>query len=162
MLVGSVEMSNQQKPPEFSELFLLFPRLVTSLLQAEGPQWRPCGMLWARSVVTGTAPWWGVGGPVWGWTGLETSVLPPRAAGCCRHLCVSLHSCPGAHGLCTPLHAGPERAGSSVRAEIRISRNSVPSHQPLALSLSCCHHQLPQLATGTWDKWVKGPESPAL
>lgn len=43
-------MSNQQKPPEFSEIFLLFSCLVTSLLQAACPQW---GVGWSRDPVGG-------------------------------------------------------------------------------------------------------------
>lgn len=115
-------MSNQEKPPEFSELFLLFSCLVTSLLQAAGPQWGvgssrvSCGMLWARNVVTGRVCV-ALSGAGLAWTLLsflpelrgaadtsDSPCIPVQVPMACSHLCI--------------LHAGPERTGSSVRAQI--------------------------------------------
>lgn len=90
-------MTNQHKPPEFSKLFLPFSSLITSSLQAEGARWDGAPSLWdalGKECCRWHYPVMGCWWPKLGWTGLETFVVPPRAARCCRHLHPSLPRLP--------------------------------------------------------------------
>lgn len=107
-----MEMTNQHKPPEFSELFFPFSCLIMSSLQAEGAWWHEAPALWValgRGVLSLALPPDGVlvasSGAGLAWRHLS---FLPELRGAADTRIPPWYSCPGACGPCTPLHAaGP-------------------------------------------------------